>query len=231
VAAALTGMRFYSFAVGTLREASRPAASIVLGHTGEHLGDVLGSLAAAHPEVSHRLDAYLNTIVPGITGAGSRPAGEYMSVAFRAAAGTENDTIEFGPATASDGTIHAAAVLAALFQPAALDGRIPLIGIENPESALHPAAVGVLFDALTEASGHVQVIVATQSPDLLDRDDLDVSAVRAVAMDHGLTVIGEIDQASQHIVRDGLYTVGELMRSGQLSPEPSPGAQVPEPGA
>jgi hypothetical protein len=56
-------------------------------------------------------------------------------------------------------------------------GRISLIGIDEPEIALHPAAAGVLFDALTEASERVQVLVTSQSPDLLDRDDLDVSDV------------------------------------------------------
>ena len=121
----------------------------------------------------------------------------------------------------SDGTIRAAAVLAALFQPWTLAGRIPLIGIEEPEIALHPAAAGVLFDALTEASEHVQVIATSQSPDLLDRDDLEVSSVRAVSMQHGLTVIGDVDEASRRIVRDKLYTLGELMRSDQISPEPS----------
>ena len=31
-------------------------------------------------------------------------------------------------------------------------GRRHLIGIEEPESALHPAAAGVLIDSLTDAS-------------------------------------------------------------------------------
>jgi predicted ATP-dependent endonuclease of OLD family len=99
-----------------------------------------------------------------------------------------------------------------------------LVGIEEPEIALHPAAAGVLFDALTEASEQVQVLVTTQSPDLLDRDDLDVSAVRAVSMEDGVTRIGDVDRASQRIVAEKLYTLGELMRGNQLSPaDPSPG--------
>ena len=99
-----------------------------------------------------------------------------------------------------------------------LDGRIPLVGIEEPEIALHPAAAGVLFDALTEASEHVQVVATSQSPDLLDRDDLDVSTVRAVSMERGLTNIGEVDEASRGIVKDKLYTLGEIMRGNQITP-------------
>jgi len=117
--------------------------------------------------------------------------------------------------------VRSAAVLATLFQPESLNGRLPLVGIEEPEIALHPAAAGVLFDALTEASEHVQVIATSQSADLLDREDLDPDVIRPVAMRAGLTVIGEVDDASQEIVRQKLYTLGELMRANQLSPQTS----------
>jgi hypothetical protein len=43
--------------------------------------------------------------------------------------------------------------------------------------------------------------------------------VRAVSMEHGLTMIGDVDDASQRIVKDKLSTVGELMRGNQLSPD------------
>src|SRR5580692_5605731 len=91
-----------------------------------------------------------------------------------------------------------------LFQPAALDGRVSPVGIEEPETALHPAAAGALFDALTEASTHVQVTATSQSPDLLDREDLDSSVVRVAAMRSGLTVIGEVDDVSREIAAQKL---------------------------
>jgi predicted ATPase len=213
----LANMRFYSFALDALREPARPSEGSVLDSRGEHLGDVLAALAAVQPGLKYRVDAYLSAIAPGVEGVDPYSVGGYMTVVFRA--GAENEAIEFGPAAVSDGTVRAAAVLASLFQLAAADGRIPLIGIEEPEIALHPAATGVLFDALTEASEQVQVVVTTQSPDLLDRDDLDVSSVRAVSMEDGVTRIGEIDEASRRIVKEQLYTLGELMRSNQLAPE------------
>ena len=118
----------------------------------------------------------------------------------------------------SDGTVRAAGVLVAIFQASVLQGRVPLIGIEEPETGLHPAAAGVLFDALTEASQHVQVLATSQSADLLDREDLDVSVIRPVTMRDGLTVIGEVDDASREIVEKKFYTLGELMRGNQLTP-------------
>lgn len=212
----LREMRFYHFDVGVLRGQLPPATGSVLGRDGENLGDVLGAMDRSDKE---RLDAYLRAVAPGVLGIERDFAGRYVTVALKSMTGPNDREVDFGPEAMSDGTIRAAGVLAALYQPWVLDGRIPLVGIEEPEIALHPAAAGVLFDALTEASRRVQVIVTTQSADLLDRDDLDISAVRAVLMDHGLTTIGAVDEASTRIVQEKLYTLGELMRSNQLVPE------------
>ena len=192
---------------------------------------MLGALDGVRPELKERVDSYLSAVAPGIERVDRYALGRYVTVVFRAVAAGAGEGTEFGPEAVSDGTIRAAGVLAALFQLAAVDGRIQLVGIEEPEIALHPAAAGVLFDALTEASEHVQVLVTTQSPDLLDRDDVDVSMVRAVTMRDGLTVIGDVDPASRQIVRDKLYTLGELMRGNQLSPDSAPSGQAAEPEA
>jgi predicted ATPase len=92
------------------------------------------------------------------------------------------------------------------------------VGIEEPESALHPAAAGVLLDALRDASERRQVIVTSHSPDLLDRHDFDLSELRAVRSIGGETVIGELDQAGTLALREDLYTPGELLRTDQLLP-------------
>lgn len=222
----LASMQFYNFALDALREPSRPSEGAVLDSHGEHLSDALSALATVRPDLKRRIDTYLHAIAPNIEGIAPYSVGGYVTLAFRGATG--NEELEFGPAAVSDGTVRAAAVLTALFQLGAADGRIPLVGIEEPEIALHPAAAGVLFDALTEASEHVQVVVTTQDPDLLDRDDLDASAVRAVNMEDGVTLIGDVDQASRQIVKDKLYTLGELMRTNQLAPEPAPHAPLAE---
>jgi hypothetical protein len=108
---------------------------------------------------------------------------------------------------------------------------VPALGTSGPSTAdryrgtrTRPAsaAAGVLFDALTEASEHVQVIATSQSADLLDREELDVSVIRPVTMQGGLTLIGEVDGASREIVEKKLYTLGELMRGNQLSPVTAP---------
>ena len=75
--------------------------------------------------------------------------------------------------------------------------RVLLVGIEEPEIALHPAAAGVLLDALREAAATTQVIITSHSPDLLDDKELDPESILAVEARDGLTVIADIDQASK----------------------------------
>jgi len=218
--------RFYNFSTETLRRPQASAARPLLQHGGEALGDVLDALAAQYPASKARIDAYLSAIVQDAMAVEAHRVGGYMTIALKS--DIDSTEYEFDSLAMSDGTLRAAAVLAALFQPEALDGRLPLVGIEEPETALHPSAAGALFDALTEATGHVQVIATSQSADLLDREDIDPSAIRPVAMRAGLTVIGDVDEASREIVRQKLYTLGELMRGDQLVPAPadSDGAQV-----
>jgi predicted ATPase len=110
-------------------------------------------------------------------------------------------------------------VLAALFQ-GRLGGRsaTSLVGIEEPEAGLHPAAAGALFDALVDASYTTQVLVATHSAALLDSDDVDVDSLLAVVAEDGLTQIGPIDEVGRSILRDRLFTAGELLQMAQLRP-------------
>ena len=96
-----------------------------------------------------------------------------------------------------------------------------LVGIEEPEGALHPAAAGVLLDALREAAGQTQIIITSHSPDLLDDKDLDPESILAVDAPNGTTVIAGVDEAGRSVLRDRLYTTGELLRINQLQPDPA----------
>lgn len=214
----LQAMPRYNFDLEVLREPQRPLRDATLGAAGQYLGDVLGILEEERAGYKERLDAYIEAIVPGALGVDRWHVGSRVTVMLRTGTGHDGRDVVFGPDSMSDGTLRAVAVLAALFQRPVRRGSVSLVAIEEPEIALHPAAAGVLFDALTEASEHVQVLATSQSADLLDREDLDISAIRPVAMRGGLTVIGEVDDASQQIADEKLYTLGELMRGNQLSP-------------
>ena len=94
-----------------------------------------------------------------------------------------------------------------------------MIGIEEPETALHPRAAGLLLDSLREASRSTQVLVTSHSPDLLDDKDLDPDSLLAVVAEAGATRIGPINEVGRKALRDQLYTAGELLRLDQVAPE------------
>lgn len=217
----LQGMAFYHFEPGALRRLAPELRGAPLGTHGEHLGDVL---AAIPDEDKEQLDAYLAAVVPGSTGLHRRFEGSYSTVELRVDAGAGRVPAVFGPLAISDGTLQGAAVLAALFQPDVGDGRIPLLGIEEPESGLHPGAAGALFDAMSEAAETVQVVVTSHSADLLDRDDLDPGIIRAVAMEDGQTIVGEVDEPGREVLLERLLTPGALLRAVGLHPGRTGGA-------
>jgi predicted ATPase len=177
-------------------------------------------LNAQSPGRLRRVIEYLRQINPSVVDVEAVSVDANFNLRFdlQRAAGVRE---EFSAYNISDGTLRALAVLVALFQNS---DRYPLtlVGLEEPEAGLHPAAAGVLFDALLEGSGLEQVIVTSHSPDLLDREDIPEASLKAVGICDGQTIIGEIDEPGKGALKERLYTVGELMRMDQLRPEGAP---------
>ena len=73
---------------------------------------------------------------------------------------------EFGPHDLSDGSIRFIALTVLLSQPAEL---LPvLIALDEPELGLHPAAMALLAGMAKASAMECQLLLATQSPGLLD---------------------------------------------------------------
>jgi predicted ATPase len=216
--AAIRAMRFYDLDTNALSELDeQPPRAPYLGSHGEHLGRVLGALAE-DPIGKERFDAYLSALVPGALGMEERKEGRYSTVQAWFRAGGMQSAESFLRESLSEGTLRGAGTLAALLQPPASGGRIPLIGIEEPETALHPANVNALYEAMDDASQHTQVIVTSQSSDLLDSEYANVDHILAVANDDGVTHIGPVDAAGRAILDKGIMSLAELHRSGQMRP-------------
>jgi hypothetical protein len=84
----------------------------------------------------------------------------------------------------------------------------------EPLPGLYRRSVTGIVVALEMSS--LQLIVTTQSPDLLDRDDIDVGIVRVANIRAGATIIGQVDASSRQILGEKLATVGQLLRSDQV---------------
>jgi hypothetical protein len=94
-----------------------------------------------------------------------------------------------------------------------------LIGIEEPETALHPGAFAALREALRRAAEQKQVLITSHSAELLDDPELPVGALLAVVSEAGETRIAAVDSASSRMLEDRLFTAGELLRLNQLAPD------------
>jgi len=126
------------------------------------------------------------------------------------------EPMAFYATQASAGLLNAAEILLELFD---LSSSSPVI-IEEPEALLHPGAIHVMRDAFLEASKIRQVLVTTHSPDLLDDDSVPAEWIRTVYRDETGTHIQALDDGTKSVIRDHLYTPGQLLRQGGLITTP-----------
>lgn len=221
----LSRMGFYNVSPEQVRRFQPPDAGDLLARDARNLASVIRRMATEQPDALTRVTEFLQAVVPGIVGVESVPVSHMLSVVLTQRVEGAADPWRFNAITMSDGTLRALAVLVALFQPS-IRGGVPLVGIEEPETALHPAAAGLLFDALLAATRHTQVLVTTHSPDLLDHSELQPEQLLSVVATSGRTQIAPIDEASRDAMKNKLYTGGELLRASQLEPDLS--IQVPK---
>ncbi|WP_328866828.1 AAA family ATPase [Streptomyces sp. NBC_00304] len=210
----LAGISVFSLNPDIMRQPQTPDTGEFLHRDGANIASVLHRLEAADKA---RIEAYLQQIVPGMHEVSRSDLGNWETLEFAQDVPGAKNPWRFQAQSVSDGTLRALGVLVALF--AGTGSTLSTVGIEEPESALHPAAAGVLLDALRDASERRQVIVTSHSPDLLDRHDFELSQLRAVRSIGGETRIGPLDAAGALAMREQLYTPGELLRTDQLLPE------------
>ncbi len=216
---ALAGMGFYRLNPDKIRDLQAPESGDLLTRDGSNAAAVLSHLTKRHPDVKVRVEEYLMSVAPGTQHVGVKTLGPRETLEFEEVVSGSNRTRRFLAANMSDGTLRALGILLALFQSPNGGRQVSLIAVEEPETALHPAAAGVLLDALREASGNRQVIVTSHSPDLLDSRDLPADAILAVSAEDGATSIGALKPEERAILKKRLKTPGELLRNNQLTPD------------
>lgn len=222
---ALSRMEIYNLNPREIAAMQRPDPGDILRRDGSNAASVLQQFPQA---IQNRINEHIARIVPGVSDATPRTLGSQETIEFRQAVRGQEHPWRFLAGSMSDGTLRAFGVLLAIFQAGFARPGIPaplLIGIEEPELALHPAALSVLLAALREGARHCQVLVTSHSPDLLDNPDIPAEALLAADADDGVTEIGPIDAAGRKMLRDRLFTPGELLRQKQLARD-----RNPEPG-
>jgi predicted ATPase len=217
---ALSRMGFYNLSPERIRDLQSPDPGEILNRDGSNIASVFANIASKSPGALDRIERYLGKVVPGIRGASRTVIGPKETLSFKQAVAGDVNPWDFYAANMSDGTLRAFGVLVSLFQSGNGHSSVRLVGIEEPESALHPAAGGMLLDALTEAAEHTQVIVTSHSPDLLNHPDITTESLLAVQAVEGNTLVGPVDEVGREALRKRLYTAGELLRQDQIQPDP-----------
>ncbi|HEX8441066.1 AAA family ATPase [Archangium sp.] len=222
----LSNMGFYNLNPDKIRALQSPDKGELLARDGFNLSSVLERLEKLDGGgTKRRIEEYLSRIVPGLEGVDPKRVGHMETLEFRQHVEGSKEPWRFPAINMSDGTLRALGILVALLQ-ARGEERVRVVGIEEPEVALHPAAAGIVRDALRDGSRHAQVIVTSHSPELLDAPEVSAEEIVSVTAEQGKTLIARLDEATRSTLKDRLYTAGELLKTNQLTPDRE---AVPEP--
>ena len=225
----LDGMRSFSmhnFEPSSIRRLQHPSPGNPLDQDGANLASVIEATRENDEEAFERIRRYLSVITGSIELLGLIKYGaDYETARFRVSRHGQGQPLEFDAASMSDGTLRILAALVAAFQhvePLGTSDTLiqpSLVGIEEPETSLHPAAMRALVDALDEATLRTQILLTTHSAEMLDNPTIKPENIRVVQMIDGQTVIAPVDEASVEIVRQKLDALGGLERQNQLEPD------------
>ena len=216
---ALSAVRVYRIDPAAIRKLHEPDLGR-LQADGRNVASVLEVMKRRSPATKERLDQYLQAVVPGLCAVDKLALGPWRTLAFRKMVREGTRYRRFLARDMSDGTLRIVGLLAALLQRADASASRPgLVCIEEPETALHPGALEVLWDMLADGAERTQVIATSQSADLLDHKRVQVDSIVAVASDEGGARLGPVDEAGRSVIENGTFTVGELMRMEQLLPD------------
>lgn len=212
----LSGGNFYSIFPNDLRQPQKPVPERILSDHGENFVSVLQQIART-ASVKRDLITALSQVTEGVDDLCVSHAGGYIFAEL-----LQKDMMTLGPgrppkskswfdlSQQSDGTVRMLGLLAALHQQSQAPQRDSLLVVEEPEIALHPGALAVLSDQIKAASKRRQILVTTQSPDLIER--LDAESLRVVERCDGASRIAPLDETQRQVIHDQLFNAGELLR-------------------
>ncbi|MDX2066475.1 MAG: AAA family ATPase [Fimbriimonadaceae bacterium] len=216
---ALCRIQCYNLNPAVMAQPRKSEAFDNLLHDGSNIAGAIRSLQRNRADFDQIIE-YLSEIVPGVESVSPKQVDTYETLEFRQRLTADLRAWKFSASSMSDGTLRALGALVALFQSG---NETPLlIGLEEPEAAVHPAALSVLLRAILVASQHRQLLITSHSPDLLDDQSLPVGSVFVADKRRGATIIGPVDRASQSAIKRGDFTVGDLLRQDQLELELGP---------
>ena len=120
-----------------------------------------------------------------------------------------NSKMTLGPQQLSDGTLRFIGLATVLLQP---DHFAPgLMLIDEPELSLHPRAIALVADMLKSASETRQIIVTTQSADLVS--EMDPEDIVVVNREDGESLFDRLNREDLQVwLEEDEHTLGDLWK-------------------
>jgi type I restriction enzyme M protein len=203
----IRNVRRYRLNPDSMRQPQLSSQENRLAETGENIAAAIQSIHSTGG--MQAIVDPMAKIVPGLQDVSVEQVGRFLALRFSQMQG-EGALAEFNATEMSEGALRALGIIVATYQME----RDELLIIEEPEVSIHVGAATLLFDILKEASGRGAVLLTTHSADLLDaaKDE----EILVCDYTDGATRIGPLSSAQRQLVREGLFSVAELMRSEPL---------------
>lgn len=215
VARALSGIRVYSIDPTRVREPQTPDSGLGLFSDGSNVASVLREIERRSGEDVVEIGEFLAAMLPHKVQVRPIQEGKKLSIEFVQEWEGKNLTLE--ASSMSDGTLRALGLLVAVYQHPAPS----VIVFEEPESTVHPGALGVILDLIHVARHRAQVVVTTHSSELLDAGKwIEDRHLRVVYWEDGASHVSSLGRAPREALRENLMGAGELLRSGLLDTAP-----------
>ena len=178
---------------------------------GGNLAAVLHHMEQADHRRYERVCRYIGRILPGFDQFDIEERDGKVALRWQA----DWSDYGFGAHLTSDGSLRTFALVTLLNRPTEMLPDVILL--DEPELGLHPSAVTLVGAMISSLSARRQVIVATQSPLLVDSFELD--QIRVLELRDGRTEVRQYDPAEyKHWLED--YSTGELWQRNLLGGRP-----------
>lgn len=164
-------------------------------------------------ELLKKIIRLMQSIMPELSNIRINNVGGYLVPQFLVEEERTKKSHYLDPIQLSDGTLRVFGILLSLYQ-------IPhpkFLFIEEPEQTIHPALLGVLVDAINEASMHTQILITTHSPHLLDY--FDINSIKVTYLHEGKTRIKNVKKSQIESVKENLMLTSEIMSLDGLKPD------------
>ncbi len=189
---------------GPLRQSCPVETANYLQSHGNNLPSFLLFLRNNFKDSYKRIVDYVRDVVPQFQDFYLEPVNNFVSLRWIDNSATD---YRFNAYQFSDGSIRFIALAALLLQPAQTMPNV--IILDEPELGLHPYAITQLAEMIKDASIHAQVIIATQSKDLVDHFYIDNISVVEMDEKTQCTTVNQLNEKDYELWLKQ-YTLSEL---------------------